>query len=71
VRRRVGTVGALRLCALGDAAELPALDRRLALGGAGEGRDARFAGQRLVCVVVLVGCVLYVQAYIEATVGIL
>jgi hypothetical protein len=48
VSRRVGTVGALRLCALGDAAELPALDRRLALGGSGESRDARVAGQRLV-----------------------
>jgi hypothetical protein len=47
-------IGALHAHAVRDGVDFPALDGRLALGGADKSRDARLGCQRFVCVVVLV-----------------
>ena len=48
MRHGVGAVGTLHVHALGEAAELPALYRRLSLAVNNKSRDARLGCQRFV-----------------------
>jgi hypothetical protein len=55
-------IGALHAHAVRDGVDFPALDGRLALGGADKSRDARLGCQRFVCVVALVRGYLYMRS---------